>query len=163
MKFQDKKDVNPRYLLLTLTIICVGLIVVSYFANDKVMIIKEATAKVISPLQQGINNLGIWVDTKAKNLQEIEDLNKENERLKEELSACREQITIYQNELIELDELRKLYELDTVYPEYNKTAANVFAKDSSSWFSVFYIDKGEDDGIYKGANVMCDGGLAGIV
>ncbi len=163
MRYDRKKDLSPKYLLLALTIICVALMLVSFFAGDKIAIVKKYTNMIVSPIQEGINKIGIWTDSKLENLKEIEALNKENAELQEEIDEYKEQITIYQNKLAELEELRALYELDETFPEYNKTAAHVFAKDSTSWFSVFYIDKGTDDGMFVGANVMCHDGLAGII
>lgn len=163
MKFDKKKDINPKYLLLTLTVICVLFLLLSYFAASHIMALKKLTANVITPLQEGINQIGLWTDSKIENLKKIEELNKENQALKEELAGYKEDVTLYQNKLAELEELRALYDLDEAYPEYEKTAARVFATDSSSWFSVFYIDKGTDHGLFAGANVMCGEGLAGII
>ncbi len=163
MKFDKKKDINPKYLLLTLTIICVLFLILSYFASAHIMSLKRLTANVITPIQEGINQIGLWTDSKIENLKKIDELNKENQALKDELAQYKEDITMYQNKLAELNELRALYDLDEAYPEYEKTAARVFAKDSSSWFSVFYIDKGTDEGLFPGANVMCGEGLAGII
>lgn len=162
-RISKKKDISPKYLLLVFTIICVALIVVSYFASDKLVFIKQYTGAIITPIQKGVDKIGVWTDSKAQNLKEIEELNKENEALKTELASAKESLNRYQNELQELQELRELYALDDEYPELNKTAAHVFAKDSSSWFSNFYVDKGSDDGIFEGATVMCGEGLAGIV
>jgi len=36
-------------------------------------------------------------------------------------------------------------------------------KDSGNWFSTFYINKGEKDGLSKGMNVIADKGLVGII
>ncbi len=163
MRYDRKKDISPKYLLLALTIICVILMIVSFFAGEKVAFIKKYTNSIITPIQQGINKIGVWTDSKLENLKEIEELNCENDKLEKEIDGYKEQITIYQNKLAELEELRALYELDESYPEYNKTAAHVFAKDSTSWFSIFYIDKGTNDGMFVGANVMCHDGLAGII
>ena len=163
MRYDRKKDLSPKYLLLALTIICVAFMIISFFAGDKIAIVKKYTNMIISPIQQGINKIGVWTDSKLENLKEIEALNEENKMLQEEIDEYKEQIDIYQNKLAELEELRALYELDESYPELNKTAAHVFAKDSTSWFSIFYIDKGIDDGMFVGANVMCHDGLAGII
>ena len=163
MRYDRKKDISPKYLLLALTIICVAFMIISFFAGDKIAFIKKYTNKIVSPVQQGINKIGVWTDSKLENLKESEALNEENKKLQTEIDGYKEQITIYQNKMAELDELRALYELDEDYPDYNKTAAHVFAKDSTSWFSIFYIDKGTDDGMFVGANVMCHDGLAGII
>ena len=53
--------------------------------------------------------------------------------------------------------------MDQTYADYEKVAANVIGKDAGNWFSVFLIDRGSNDGISVGMNVLADGGLAGIV
>lgn len=44
-----------------------------------------------------------------------------------------------------------------------KRAANIVAKDAGNWFATFTIDRGTEDGIEIGNNVIADGGLVGIV
>lgn len=163
MRYDRKRDIHPKYLLLAFTMIAILFIVASYAASSKMAVVKKYTSKVIIPFQKGINEIGLWTDSKMKNMQEIKKLTDENEALKAEVASYKEEITNYQNRMLELETLRELYNLDESYPDYEKTAAHVFAKDSTSWFSIFYIDKGTKDGIYEGANVMCDEGLAGLV
>ncbi len=163
MKFDKRKDVNPKYLLLTLTIICVLLMIISSFAADKVAFLKKFTVNIVTPIQECINDIGLWSDSKMENLEKIQDLTEEKEALEEEIAKLKTEVTMYQNQLSELNELRQLYNLDEAYPELNKTGAHVFAKDTSSWFSIFYIDKGTKDGLFVGANVMSDEGLAGLI
>lgn len=163
MRYDRRKDISPKYLLLAFTIICVIFLIISFFAGEQLRLVKDITGNIVTPVQKGINKIGIWTDTKVENFKEIQALNEENEALKEEIAMYKTEITNYQNKLAELDELRELYALDESFPEYNKTGARVFAKDSSSFFSVFYIDKGSDDGIKEGMNVLCGEGLAGLV
>ncbi len=163
MKFDKRKDINPKYLLLTLTIICVIFMVISSFAADKVAFLKKFTVNIVTPIQECINEIGLWTDSKMENLEKIQDLTAQNEALEEEIAELKTEVTMYQNQLSELNELRELYNLDETYPELNKTGAHVFAKDTSSWFSIFYIDKGTNDGLFVGANVMSDEGLAGLI
>lgn len=158
-----KREISPKYLFLILSMICVIFLVLSYVANSQIAVIKEATTRVITPIQSGINTFGLWFDSKLDNLNKIEELNEENKKLKDEIAQNREELTMYQNQISELYSLQELYNLDKLYPKFNKTAAHVYAKDSSAWFSVFYIDKGTEDGLFKGANVMCDDGLAGVI
>ncbi len=163
MRYDRRKDISPKYLLLAFTIICVIFLIISFFAGEQLRLVKDITGNIVTPVQKGINKIGIWTDTKVENFKEIQALNEENAALKEEIAMYKTEITNYQNKLAELDELRELYALDESFPEYNKTGARVFAKDSSSFFSVFYIDKGSDDGIKEGMNVLCGEGLAGLV
>ncbi len=163
MRYDRRKDISPKYLLLAFSVICVVLLLFSYYAGAELKLLKDITGNIITPVQQGINKVGIWTDSKLENFKEIQALNEENEALKKEIAMYKTEITNYQNKLSELDELRELYALDESFPEFEKTGARVFAKDSSSFFSIFYIDKGKDDGIEEGMNVLCGEGLAGLV
>ena len=87
MKFDKRKDINPKYLLLTLTIICILFFIMSFVARDQVAAIKNFTNKLMAPLQQGINEIGLWTDSKIENLNTIEELNQENAELKEQIEA----------------------------------------------------------------------------
>ena len=87
----------------------------------------------------------------------------ENETLKTRVDELTEENTRLRSEQFELERLRSLYELDQEYMQYHKIGARIIAKDSSSWFSVFRIDKGSDDGIKEDMNVIAGGGLVGIV
>lgn len=162
MRFDRRKDIHPKYLLLTFTIIGIVLIVLSYAAAPKVAGIRRFTSKLITPIQKGINEIGLWTDSKMKNLNEIKTLTDENEALQAELASCKQEITNYQNKMLELQELRDLYDLDESYPDYEMTAAHVFAKDSTSWFSHSILTR-EPNRTFKGANVLCGDGVAGII
>lgn len=163
MRFDSKKDISPKYLLLLLTVICVALLLLSYFAGNSISFLKTFTKKTLLPVQNSINSIGVWTDSKMDNLKKINDLNKENEELKKQLADAKSEIATYQGKISELDTLRLLYALDESYPDFKKTVARVVAKDSTSWFSSFYIDKGTKDGIFIGANILAGEGLCGIV
>jgi rod shape-determining protein MreC len=96
-------------------------------------------------------------------LENYDNLLKENEELKEQVEQYQSQISTYQLNSYELERLQALYELDSTYEDYSKTAAKVISKDTSNWFDVFYIDKGTEDGITEGCNVLYGNGLCGIV
>lgn len=68
-----------------------------------------------------------------------------------------------QQDRYELSELRTLYDLDENYSDYDKVAARIIGKDAGNWFSTFLIDKGSEDGIAEGMNVIAGSGLVGIV
>ena len=54
MRFDRRKDIHPKYLLLTFTIIGIVLIVLSYAAAPKVAGIRRFTSKLITPIQDDI-------------------------------------------------------------------------------------------------------------
>ena len=163
MKINYKKDVDPKYLLITLSVICIALILVSAFFPEKVRPVRAFVGKYVTPLQQGVNKVGEKVEEKMLVFGDVKKLREENEQLKSEVTNLQNDIGKKEAELAELQELRNLYNLDELYPDYKKTAARVFSVESSGFFNEFYIDKGLNDKIYEGCNVISDDGLLGIV
>lgn len=162
-KFNYKKDVDPKYLLITLSVICVALIVLSGFFPEQTKPVKSAIGKYITPLQQGVNKIGDSVEKKMIVFGDVKELKEENAKLKTDVTNLQNDISRKEAELAELQELRNLYDLDELYPDYNKTAARVFSVDSSGFFNEFYINKGLNNKVYEGCNVLSDDGLLGIV
>ena len=118
---------------------------------------------VIIPMQKGINKIGTAITNFRESLQSKASLLEENEELKEQVAELQEELNTVQIDQEELEQLRELYDMDQTYSDYEKVAASVIGKDTGNWFSTFVIDKGTNDGIEEGMNVIADGGLAGIV
>lgn len=163
MKFNYKKDISPKYLLIALSVICIALTILSALFPDILKPVKAYTGKFVTPLQQGVNDIGNWTEKKVMVFGDVKELREENKELKEEVNTLQNEVGKNEAELAELQSLRDLYELDELYPDYKKTVARVFSVNSSVWFNEFYIDKGLNDGIYEGCNVLCDDGLLGII
>lgn len=163
MKFKDRQDMPPKYILLIFTVICLILLLLSLFFEDTLKPLKYITGVTVTPMQSGINSVGVAITDKLQTLQDIQSLQEENAVLKEQLEAYSNETKEYQQDIYELERLRDLYELDEKYPSYEKVAARVISKDAGNWFNVFYIDKGTNDGIQVDCNVLAGNGLAGIV
>ena len=86
MRYDRRKDIPPKYLLLAFTVIGILLIVLSYIAAPQVAGIKRVTSALVTPIQKGINEIGLWTDSKVKNLNQIKELTQENEALQAELA-----------------------------------------------------------------------------
>jgi len=118
---------------------------------------------VLVPIQSGVNRVGGGLYNELSSVGKLKTALAENETLKTRVDELTEENTRLRSEQFELERLRSLYELDQEYMQYHKIGARIIAKDSSSWFSVFRIDKGSDDGIKEDMNVIAGGGLVGIV
>ena len=156
-------EFNPKYLWIFCIILCVVLMFVSYRFPDRFAGVKSFAGNVISPMQRGINSVGRGISDRLQAFKSVKKLRAENEELKakiDELSVKNQQLT---QDKYELDGLRRLYELDAKYMDYDKVAARVIASDTNNWFYSFIVDKGSDDGIVSGMNVMAGNGLVGIV
>lgn len=163
MKFKEKTTIPPKYILLAMTIICLVLLLLSLLFDNVLTPLRYITGYTITPMQSGLNDVGLWVNKKIDNLQDIDALMNENEELKAKLDEYSSESKAYQQDMYELERLRDLYKLDEQYPSYEKVGARVIAKDSDNWFNVFVIDKGSEDGIQVNSNVLAGNGLAGIV
>lgn len=156
-------EFNPKFLWIICIILCVVLMFVSYRFPERFSGIKTAVGNIISPMQRGINSVGKGISDKFQVFRDNKDLRAENELLKqkiESLTTTNQQLT---QEKYELAGLRRLYELDAKYIDYKKVAARIIASDTNNWFYSFVVDKGTDNGIQVGMNVLAGNGLVGIV
>lgn len=162
----DKKPqlhVSQKFILSALTVVCFALIAVSFFTDKLTAPVQNVLSYVITPLQKGINGMGLWLTDRADYFATIDELRQQNEELKAELDNVKEKNLVLVQDQIELNNLRELYALDNKIPGYDKVAARVIGKGSGNWFSTFTIDKGSRDGILVDMNVIFGNGLVGIV
>lgn len=163
MKKKFKNIFSSKTWLTILSGICLVFIGLSLFTDIFTNPLQSATSKIITPLQKGVNGLGLWLNEKSELLQSIEDLQQKNEDLQAQLDAAYNENQINLQDKVELEQLRDLYELDNNYSEFTKTGANVIARNSDNWYNTFTIDKGSKHGIKVDMNVLADSGLVGIV
>lgn len=154
---------NTRYFLIGLSIFCICMIGITSLKGSLLNPLRSAVGYVLVPIQSGVNAVGGSIYEEASNMRQLKTALEENERLQARVDELTEENTRLRAEQLELERLRNLYELDTQYMQYNKVGARIIAKDTGSWFSVFRIDKGSDDGIKEDMNVIAGGGLVGIV
>ena len=162
MRKRTKISIHPKYILMTISIICVVLIVISFKFQDKMIPVRSAVGSIITPMQNGINKIGLVVADKMDYAASMDKLVKENNSLKEQLEELSSQNRLLQQEKYELENLRELYDLDEQYSNYEKVAAEVISSDGN-WYNTFVINKGSDDGLAVNMNVMAGDGLVGII
>lgn len=163
MKKKTNDTLRNKSILIGLSILCTGLIAVSFVESDAVSPIRQASGFVITPIQKGINGFGSWLSGLTDNFEDAVSLRKENEELQAKVDTLTEENTQLVQDKEELTRLRELLSLDEQYDDYEKVGARVIAKESGNWFQLFTIDKGSSDGIQKDCNVISGGGLVGIV
>ena len=163
MKDKKKFSLPARYILFFLMLFCAVLLAVSYFRPGFLSPVTNAVNTILAPMQKGLNQLGSRFADTAFDYQSLEEARAENQQLKEELAALKEDIGNYQQGQRELEELRELFELKGQYSDYETTGARIIQKDAGNWYHSFVIDKGTEDGIETDMNVIADGGLVGIV
>ena len=154
---------NTKYFLFGLSLLCVCIIGITTIKGSILNPLRTAVGYVLVPIQSGVNRVGGGLYNELSSVGKLKTALAENETLKTRVDELTEENTRLRSEQFELERLRSLYELDQEYMQYHKIGARIIAKDSGSWFSVFRIDKGSDDGIKEDMNVIAGGGLVGIV
>lgn len=154
---------NTKHFLFGLSLLCVCMIGITTIKGSILNPLRTAVGYVLVPIQSGVNRVGGGLYNELSSVGKLKTALAENETLKTRVDELTEENTRLRSEQFELERLRSLYELDQEYMQYHKIGARIIAKDSGSWFSVFRIDKGSDDGIKEDMNVIAGGGLVGIV
>jgi len=154
---------TSKNILILLTVICCFFIGTSFFTDSLVSPMRKSVSRVVVPIQKGMNYLGLWVYDKVETMQEISVVLDENKKLKDQVDELSQENTQLKQDSYELERLRELYELDAQYSDYSKVGARVIGITTDNWYSAFKVDKGTDDGIQVGMNVIARGGLVGII
>lgn len=162
MRKRTKITMDPKYILMTIAIVCVALIIVSFRFQDKMTPIRTAVGSVVTPMQRGINKIGLVVADGMDYVTTVKKLVKKNNALQKQLDDLSQQNRLLQQDKYDPDDFRKLYSLDEKYSNYPKVAAHVISSDGN-WFNSFVIDKGSKDGLKVNMNVLAGDGLVGIV
>lgn len=158
-----KKQVQTKVTLMILTGMCIFGILLGLIFNLNGGPLKSIAGYIFVPMQEGINTTGEWIFDTANDFRTLSDVLAENEALKKQVADLTSLNITTKLEQYELENLRELYNLDAKYPDYEKVAASVIAKDSGNWFDTFTINRGTTHGIQKGMNVIAGSGLVGIV
>lgn len=162
MRKRTKITMDPKYILMMIAIVCVALIIVSFRFQDKMTPIRTAVGSIVTPMQRGINKIGLVVADGMDYATTVKKLTRENDFLKKQVDDLSAQNRLLQQDKYDLDNFRKLYDLDEKYSDYPKVAAHVISSDGN-WFNSFVIDKGSNDGLKVNMNVLAGDGLVGIV
>ena len=150
-------------MLLIIVAVCITAMVLTTAYSSSVKAFQVAAEVVFAPMQNGINKIGAFFVTSSETSKSNAELVAENQALQKQIDELEEKNSSLAMQVYELDDLRKLYSLDGQYEDYEKVGAYVIAKDGGNWFDTFTINKGSQDGLEVGMNVLASGGLAGII
>ncbi|MBQ3790629.1 MAG: rod shape-determining protein MreC [Lachnospiraceae bacterium] len=159
----EKFTLPGKYLLFILSLVAVALIMITSATDIMNSRAFTSLESALYPFQRGLANAGAWLIRRKIEIGNIRSLQAENEELKRQIDALTTENIYLQQDEYELTNLRRLYELDAQYQNFEKTGARIIAKDGSNWYQSFIIDKGTDDGIAVDMNVIAGSGLVGRV
>lgn len=165
---KDKKKINVKVIATTIVAITligiVGISIGKYSGNNPINlgVIQEGVASIESSFNKGFmflkGNFSEILNYK-KNANKLEDLEKENESLKQEIVELNNKISEGQS----IQNLKKA--LNFIPEDYkaNMISASVVSKNDGNWYTSFVIGAGSDAGVKKDSLVVNGSGLVGIV
>lgn len=160
---KPKYDMEPRYVLLIMTMICIFLIFFSYKFSTLFGNIRTSLNSMIIPMQKGITTIGMSINNTIDRFEEADKLQEEIAALKAENERITREKERMEQSLYELERYKQLFALSDNYKTYPTVGANIIAKDTSGYYARFTLDKGYKDGIAVDMNVLADSGLVGII
>lgn len=163
MKKKNGWMFKSKHLFIAMILVCISLMILGAASKFPAGPLRSAAGYVLVPFQKGINKVGVGLDGATAGFQKKQALVKENRKLQKKVDELTAENSRLTQDIDELERLRKLYELDKQYSEYDKVAASIIAMEPGNWFSTFTINKGTKDGIQKDCNVIAGSGLVGIV
>lgn len=163
MRRKEKRVINPKHLLIALTVVLFGIMFASYIFDFKLTPLNFISGYVFVPVESGLGKVGAGIADGVTKITQMSDVYDENERLKAELDELSSQVNSLKLAQYDVEKLKTLLELGETYSDFNKISATIIGKDPGNWFQNFMINVGTNDGIKEGMNVISDAGLAGIV
>lgn len=117
-----------------------------------------------TPVRNGISSLAGWVEGIYNYSFRYDELQAENERLKQELADVQSELLEAQAAIKENKRLREFLGIRQKRRDFVVESATVTARSSSNWASTLTLSKGTDQGVAAG-NCVVDtaGNLVGII
>ena len=147
-------------------LLLLSLTVASYVNQGSNSWIGIQLERVSAFLQEPVSDAGNGVSTTIKGIFQLKQLLAERDALSEENARLRRDLIDQALSRADLAELRSLTEaMNYIDPteDYSYLTAKVVAMDGSSWYHIFTINAGSEDGVRKNSVVINGDGLVGRI
>lgn len=136
----------------------------SYLLKGNAGLVQNLSGTVKAPVQRIVSSMAEWLEGLYGYIYEYDQLQAENERLREELADAQEKARNGEAAVDENERLRKLLDFKEKHSDMTLEPAKVISWTSSNWASSFTISKGSSSDIAVGDSVITEYGvLAGQV
>lgn len=125
--------------------------------------LRDALARLVTPVQLALHRAGRPLFNLTERVARLTRLEAENEALRAENAALKNQLILLEEARIENETLRRQLAFKSAAPNYQLLAAEVVGQDSSDFLRYIIIDRGTADGVRRGMPVLAAEGLVGRV
>ena len=127
-------------------------------------VIEQTLRRIATPLENGIHTTGKQIGNFFGTFTEFDELQEENERLRQELTELNTKIHDQSEAMAENIRLRKMLEFkEQTREQFVLSAAEVIAENNNNLQHTIVLDKGTDDGVQNDMMVINYQGLIGRV
>lgn len=145
-----------------ITIICILLVLALITAGNST-VGGIVTGYILNPLLRVTSDFTNSAGEKIEPPKSVEELEKENNELKEANRRLNNMLVEYYDLKKENDELYKFYNIKKNNDDFSVIPSTVISRDPNENFYGFILDKGSVDGVKPDDPVMTDNGLVGYV
>ena len=149
-------------IIITIVILII-LVVITNSENTASYNVENVISKIISPMQNGITYIKNQIEGNDAFFANIEQLQQENAKLKEEKSSLEQSLRELEIIKTENETLKQYLELTEKYQDYETLPAYVINRDITNYSKTIVINVGKEDGITENMTVIADAGLVGNV
>lgn len=142
-----KNERSKLYLIVLMTIGLIALILMSSFPGSPLNHLTSPFSIALEPIQKGVLSTVEWIQTGTASIFEGVQIRRENENLKLENATLRNQLSQLEEAGRQYEELKSALQLKDNYDRYEILGGRLMTRDIGSWFDVFRIDIGSQDGL----------------
>jgi rod shape-determining protein MreC len=157
---------NSKKFTILIIIILSGIVLIGLQANHPENITPNIAENTLAgfflPVQQKFSAAGRKISRTWRSLANLSHLEEENQRLREEISAMREQQEIFKRTTGENRKLRQILDI-TREQEGKVVVAEVIARSPDNWFQTIKVNKGKFDGVTTNMVAVSPEGIVGRV
>lgn len=159
--YKDKKS-GALGIFVTVVILVI-LVLLTNTENNNLTAFENAVTSLVTPIQNGFSYVKNKINGNNTFFTNINNLQKENEDLKEKNSKLEQELRELETIKTENESLKEYLNLTEKYSDYTTTPADVVNRDISNYSKTITINVGSDNGITEGMTVIGDEGLVGYI
>lgn len=158
-----KKDSSGVLGVIITIIVLILLVILTNINVDKFSYVESAVTKLVMPVQNGLVYLKNSLEGNSSFFTDINNLQEENKKLKEENSNLQKALRELEIIKSENASMKEYMNLSEKYSEFKTVPAYIIDKETSNFSNNIVINVGSKNGIKKDMTVIADKGLVGHV